>query len=96
MQGNKLFVGGIDYQMATNELEELFSKFGSVIEVKIIEGKGFGFVTMSSQEEAEKAKEGLNGYQIEGRRLRVEEAKPPRKRDRAPFANESGRRKRRY
>ncbi|MBU2597785.1 MAG: RNA-binding protein [Actinobacteria bacterium] len=81
MQGSKLYVGNLSYSVTSEELKELFSKHGEVKEVNIIEGKGFGFVEMSKQEEAEKAKEALNDSDFKGRTLRVDEARPPRKRE---------------
>lgn len=81
MQGSKLYVGNLSYSVTDKELKELFSNHGEVKEVNIIEGKGFGFVEMSSQEEAEKAKEELNGTEFSGRTLRVDEARPPRRRE---------------
>ena len=80
MQGNKLYVGNLNYSVANEELEELFAGFGEVVSVNIIEGKGFGFVEMSNSEDAEKAKEELNGTDFKGRTLRVDEARPPRNR----------------
>ncbi len=80
MQGKKLYVGNLKYTVNNNDLENLFSEYGQVIEIKIIEGKGFGFVEMSSQAEAEKAKEALNGSEFMGRSLSVDEARPPKKR----------------
>lgn len=76
MQSNKLYVGNLSYDTTYDELNELFSSYGEVNHVKIIEGKGFGFVEMSSQEEAEKAKEELDGQEFKGRNLRVDEARP--------------------
>lgn len=84
MQGNKLYVGNLSYSVTNEQLEELFSNHGEIRQVNIIEGKGFGFVEMSSQSEAEKAKEALNGTEFEGRTLKVDEARPPRSRDRQP------------
>ena len=55
MQGSKLYVGNLSYSVVNGELEVLFSSYGEVKEVKIIEGKGFGFVEMSNQAEAEKS-----------------------------------------
>jgi RNA recognition motif-containing protein len=80
MQGSKLYVGNFSYTATKEELEELFTKFGQIKEIKIIEGRGFGFVEMSSPAEAEKAKESLNGSDFKGRTLRVDEARPPRTR----------------
>ncbi len=82
MQGSKLFVGNLNYTVTAGELNDLFSEYGEVVEAKVIEGKGFGFVEMSSQSEAEEAKEALNGTDFSGRSLNVDEAKPPRSRDR--------------
>ena len=85
MQGSKLYIGNLSYDMTNAKLEELFSEYGEVKEIKIIQGKGFGFVEMSSQDDASKAKEALDGFEYEGRALKVDEARPPKKRsDRGP------------
>ncbi len=76
MHGSKLYVGNLSYSVTTDHLKELFSNYGVVAEVKVIEGKGFGFVEMSSQAEAEKAKEALDGSNLQGRNLKVNEARP--------------------
>ncbi len=81
MQGSKLYVGNLNYAVTNQQLEELFSNHGKVVEVKIIEGKGFAFVEMSTPSEAEVAKDALNGKDFEGRTLRVDEARPPKKRE---------------
>ncbi len=78
MQGSKLYVGNFSYSVSEDDLKELFSTHGVVREVKVIEGKGFGFVEMSSPAEAEKAKEALNGSNHKGRTIRVDEARPPK------------------
>ena len=75
-----MYVGNLDYSVTDKDLKELFSKHGEVKEVNIIEGKGFGFVEMSTQTEAEKAKEGLDGTEFKGRTLKVDEARPRRSR----------------
>jgi RNA recognition motif-containing protein len=85
MQGSKLYVGNLSYSVSNEELEELFSNYGLVEEVKVIKGKGFGFVEMSNQAEAEKAKEALSGYDYKGRTLRVDAARPPRNRKRRGY-----------
>ena len=77
--GNKLYVGNLGYSVTNEQLQELFTNHGQVVNVNIIEGKGFGFVEMSSSEEAAKAKESLDGQDFNGRALRVDEARPPRK-----------------
>jgi len=76
MQGSKLYVGNLDYAVGNEELKKLFSDYGEVKEVKIIEGKGFGFVEMSNQAEAEKAKKELNSSEFRGRTLKVDVAHP--------------------
>jgi RNA recognition motif-containing protein len=80
MQGSKLYVGNFSYSVSEDDLKEMFSSHGEVKEVKVIEGRGFGFVEMSSPSEAEKAKEALNGSNHKGRTLRVDEARPPKER----------------
>jgi RNA recognition motif-containing protein len=77
---SKLYVGNLNYAVTNEQLEELFGGYGEVKSVNIIEGKGFGFVELSSSEEAEKAKEALNGSEFEGRTLKVDEARPRRDR----------------
>jgi hypothetical protein len=85
MQGSKLYVGNLPYSASNEQLEELFSTYGVVRQVNIIEGRGFGFVEMSSPSEAEKAKEGLDGSEFKGRTLRVDEARPPRSREKRDY-----------
>jgi len=80
MRGSKLFVGNLSYSVNSSELRELFSPYGEVKEVKIVEGKGFGFVEMANQAEAEKARKALSGSDFKGRALNVDEARPPRER----------------
>ncbi len=76
MQGSKLYVGNLHYSITIENLRELFSAYGEVQNVNIIESKGFGFVEMSNQSEAEKAKKELDGSDYKGRALKVNEAKP--------------------
>ena len=85
MQGSKLYVGNLAYSVANEQLEKLFSSHGEVKQVNVIEGKGFGFVEMSSPAEAEKAKEALDGSEFEGRTLKVDEARPPKPRQRKDY-----------
>jgi len=82
MQGNKLYVGNLSYSITNEKLQEVFANYGTVTKVNIIEGKGFGFVEMSSQAEAESAKKGLNGTDIEGRNVKVDNARPPAEKQR--------------
>ena len=82
MEGTKLFVGNLSYSVDKEKLQELFAEYGEVQSVNVIEGKGFGFVEMGTQEEAERAKKALNGTQLEGRTLNVDTARPRKDRDR--------------
>ena len=74
MEGNKLYVGNFQHSTTEEQLEELFSEYGTVVKVNVIGNKGFGFVEMSDDSEAEKAKEALDGTDHEGRTLRVDES----------------------
>jgi RNA recognition motif-containing protein len=85
--GNKLYVGGLPYSVTEGRLQEIFAAHGTVESAKVISDKftgqsrGFGFVEMSSGGEAQKAMEALNGTQLDGRTLVVNEAKPMAPRD---------------
>jgi RNA recognition motif-containing protein len=78
----KLFVGNISWNATDEDLMQLFSQFGTVDEAIIIKdrytgrSKGFGFVTFANAEEADAATEQLNGYELQGRALVVNEARP--------------------
>jgi RNA recognition motif-containing protein len=85
MQGSKLYVGNLSYSVTNKDLEDLFSEYGEIKDIKIIEGKGFAFVEMSSQSEAESAKDALDGTEFMGRSLRVDEARPPKPRERRGY-----------
>jgi RNA recognition motif-containing protein len=78
MQGKKLYVGNLDYSVTKDDLSEMFAEFGEVVEVIIIDGKGFGFVEMSEPAEAEKAIADLDGKDLKGRAMKVNEARPKR------------------
>ncbi len=86
MNSNKLYVGGLPYSVTDDRLEELFSEHGTVESARVItdrmtgRSRGFGFVEMSSQEEAQQAIDKLNGTDLEGRSLTVNEAKPKEQR----------------
>lgn len=82
MATNTLYVGNLNYQTTEDELRETFSAYGNVLSVRIIGRRGFGFVEMESIEAAERAKDGLNGTELGGRTIRVDEARPPRQRER--------------
>jgi RNA recognition motif-containing protein len=85
--GSKLYVGGLPYSVTEGRLSELFAAHGTVDSANVISDKftgqsrGFGFVEMSSSNEAQAAIQALNGTQFEGRSLTVNEAKPMVKRD---------------
>ncbi|NTV30388.1 RNA-binding protein [candidate division WWE3 bacterium] len=78
----KLFVGGLPYSTTEQELQDLFGQSGAIQSVQIIvdretgRSKGFGFVEMSSDEEAANAINMFNGYELGGRKLQVNEARP--------------------
>ena len=77
-----LYVGNLLFDVAESDLKSLFEPFGQVTEVRLImdkfsgKSKGFGFIEMPSKEEAEKAIAGLNGKDVNGRAMTVNEAKP--------------------
>jgi RNA recognition motif-containing protein len=79
MKGSKLYVGNLNYDAAEPDLEKVFAEHGTVKSVKIIEGRGFGFVEMGETAEAEKAMNELNGTEFMGRTLVIDEAHPPKK-----------------
>ena len=78
----KLFVGNLPYEATDQSLTELFSQSGTVVSASVVinkfnnRSKGFGFVEMSTQEEANAAIETLNGQEMGGRRIIVSEARP--------------------
>jgi len=80
--GKKLYVGNLSYRMGDSDLSQLFASFGTVQSAQVImdrdtgRSKGFGFVEMGSDQEAQAAIQGLNGKEIEGRALTVNEARP--------------------
>ncbi len=82
MKSSKLYVGNLSYSVTSDQLKELFSQYGEVKYIKIIEERGFGFVEMSKQSDAERAKAALNGADFQGRSLKVNEALPQRTRGR--------------
>ncbi len=84
--GNKLYVGSLPFSTTEQELSELFAPHGTVQSAKVItdrytgQSRGFGFVEMSTDDEAQKAITTLNGTQLGSRTLVVNEAKPQEKR----------------
>jgi RNA recognition motif-containing protein len=77
-----IYVGNLDYEVKESELEEIFAAFGTITSVRIISdkftgrSKGFGFVIMENQEEANKAIGELNGTELDNRTILVNEARP--------------------
>ena len=80
--GNKLYVGNLPYGVRDNDLEQAFSQFGAVASARVMmerdtgRSKGFGFVEMASEAEAQAAIQGMNGQPLGGRSLIVNEARP--------------------
>jgi cold-inducible RNA-binding protein len=85
--GAKLYVGNLPYSVTEERLQQHFGQHGSVVSARIItdkftgRSKGFGFVEMSSDQEAERAATALNGTDFEGRNIVVSEARPQQPRD---------------
>ena len=80
--GNKLYVGNLSYNVRDDDLQQTFAQFGTVSSAKVMmdretgRSKGFGFVEMGSDAEAQSAINGMNGQQMDGRALVVNEARP--------------------
>jgi len=89
-----IYVGNLPYTVRDNDLLELFQAYGNVSSAKVVmdretdRSKGFGFVEMSSDDEGANAVNKLNGYEINGRALRVNEARP--REDRRPGGGGGG------
>lgn len=87
--GNKLYVGNLPYQVRDSDLEQAFSQFGQVTSAKVMmeretgRSKGFGFVEMGSDAEAQAAITGMNGQPMGGRSIVVNEARPMENRPRS-------------
>ncbi len=80
--GKKLYVGNLGYGVSSSDLEALFAQHGAVDTAEVImdrttgQSKGFGFVQMSSDAEAQTAIQSLDGHSLDGRSIKVNEAKP--------------------
>jgi RNA recognition motif-containing protein len=80
--GNRLFVGNLPFSLSEDQLLDLFTQAGTVMEAKIVydretgRSRGFGFVEMASDEDAQSAIEKFDGHDAEGRPLKVNEARP--------------------
>jgi RNA recognition motif-containing protein len=83
-----IYVGNLSYQTTDDELRGLFAEFGDVVSAKLIvdkftgQSKGFGFVEMSNNSEAQKAMDDLNGRDVNGRTITVNQARPRQERSR--------------
>lgn len=94
--GRKLYCGNLSYSLSSSDLEQLFSQYGSVKSAQVItdrdtgRSKGFGFVEMANEAEAQAAISGLNETEHAGRPLMVNEAKP--RENRGGYAGGRGRR----
>ncbi len=90
----KLFVGGLPYSVTSSQLEEMFSKFGKIVSCDVIsdrysgQSKGFAFVEMENDKEADEAIKKLNETELEGRKIAVNVARPREERPR--FDNRGG------
>lgn len=91
----KLFVGNLSFKITENDLQDAFAAHGTVVETNLMmdrmtgRPRGFGFVTMSTPEEAQKAIDALNGKEMDGRALTVNVARP--REDRPPGGGGGGR-----
>ena len=95
--GSKLYVGNLSYNLNSSDIEQLFAQHGTVQSAEIIadretgRSKGFGFVQMGSDAEAQAAIAALNGHELDGRALTVNEAKPREDRPRGGGGGGGGR-----
>ena len=76
MSFQKLYVGNLNYRTTEDTLKTLFTQYGEVTSVNILQGRGFGFVEMATPESAQEAKDKLNSAEFEGRKIIVNEARP--------------------
>jgi RNA recognition motif-containing protein len=80
----KVYVGNLSYSVTTDELRKIFTEFGEVVDATVItdkmsgRSKGFGFVEYGEEEMAQKAVDEMNGKEVDGRKLVVNFARPPR------------------
>ncbi len=93
----KLFVGSLAYAVTDDQLGDFFKQAGNVVSAKVIvdrdtsRSKGFGFVEMETEEEAKAAIDQLNGKELEGREIAVNEARPQQPRENRSFGGGGGR-----
>jgi len=98
--GRKLYVGNLSFNTADQELEQAFSEYGEIASATVVKdrdtnrSRGFGFVEFVQEEDAKKAQEAMNGAELDGRTLKVDEAREPRERSRRSDSYNSNRRSR--
>ena len=98
MNSSKLFVGNLSFNTTENDLQDAFAAHGTVTEANLMTDRetgrprGFGFVTMSSPEEAQRAVDALNGTRLGDRNITVNEARPKADRPAGAFGGNRGRR----
>jgi RNA recognition motif-containing protein len=96
--GNRLYVGNLAYSVGDDNLRQAFEQYGSVTSAKVMmdrdtgRSKGFGFVEMATDAEAQAAIRGLNGHSLDGRALTVNEARPREDRPSGGFGGGVGNR----
>ena len=78
MSSKKLYVGNLNYRTTDQTLKDVFSAFGEVASANVLQGRGFGFVEMDSEEGARKAIDSFNGGELHGKVIVVSEARPPK------------------
>lgn len=92
----KLFIGSLSYNTSDQSLEDFFKSEGNVVSAKVIidretgRSKGFGFVEMENDADADNAIKNLNGKELDGREIIVNEARPQEKRENRSFDNRGG------
>jgi cold-inducible RNA-binding protein len=86
--GKKIYVGNLDFDINDSELEEAFSQFGDIVSTVVVKdrnsgrSKGFGFIEFAQEADAQQAKEAMNGKELNGRTIKVDEARERRDRNR--------------
>lgn len=78
MESHKIYLGNLHHSVTGEEIHELFTGYGKVKDVKIYSGDGFGFIEFETLEEAQTAIRAMNGKELHGRTLKVEDARPVR------------------
>jgi RNA recognition motif-containing protein len=96
MSSNKLYVGNLNYKTTEETLRQAFGPFGEVTSANILQGRGFGFVEFATPETAEEARLKMNGQELDGRKLIVNDAKPRAERPNEPRFGQERREFRKY